>query len=102
MAKFRKKPGVIEAEQYTHAGKWVQGMCSDDNCFVAHSPHVHTIHQNQPVHVLIGDWIIPELDGIHFYPCKQDIFEATYERVVETPPGPGKEPPKLPEDKQFR
>jgi hypothetical protein len=33
----------------------------------------------------VGDWIIPEPDGIHFYPCKPDIFEATYEPVNDTP-----------------
>ena len=29
-----------------------------------------------------GDWIITEMiDGSGFYPCKPDIFEATYEPV---------------------
>lgn len=26
-----------------------------------------------------GDWIIPESDGEHFYPCKPDVFAVTYE-----------------------
>ena len=30
-----------------------------------------------------GDWIITGVKGEH-YPCKPDIFEATYERVEET------------------
>jgi hypothetical protein len=29
----------------------------------------------------VGDWIIPEPDGEHFYPVKPDIFEKTYEAV---------------------
>ncbi len=29
-----------------------------------------------------GDWIIRGVKG-EFYPCKPDIFEATYERVSE-------------------
>ena len=29
-----------------------------------------------------GDWIIKGVAG-EFYPCKSDIFEATYERVVD-------------------
>ena len=33
-----------------------------------------------------GDWIIRGVQG-EFYPCKPDIFEATYERVI--PPGDG-------------
>lgn len=30
-------------------------------------------------HVNVGDWIIRGVRG-EFYPCKSDIFEATYER----------------------
>ena len=30
----------------------------------------------------IGDWIIRGVAG-EFYPCKSDIFEATYERVAD-------------------
>jgi hypothetical protein len=29
-----------------------------------------------------GDWIIKDATG-EFYPCKPDIFEATYEKVEE-------------------
>lgn len=79
--KYRKKPVVIEAEQYAEDGKLVKGMCNSQSCFTAGNikPHVHTIHDNQKVDLEIGDWIIPEPDGIHFYPCKSDIFEKTYE-----------------------
>jgi hypothetical protein len=28
----------------------------------------------------VGDWIIKGVKG-EFYPCKPDIFEATYEKV---------------------
>ena len=40
---------------------------------------VETIHKGQTVKVEEGDWIIPEPDGEHYYPCKHDIFEKTYE-----------------------
>lgn len=50
--------------------------------FISH-PHVHTIHNNQIVLIEVGDYIIPEPDGVHFYPCRPDIFEATYEPVNE-------------------
>ena len=33
-------------------------------------------------YVTPGDWIITGVKGEH-YPCKPDIFEATYERVEE-------------------
>lgn len=81
--KYRKKPVVIEAVQYTEYGKLVKGMCNSQSCYVAGntSPHVHTIHNNQLVNLEVGDYIIPEPDGIHFYPCKPDIFEKTYESL---------------------
>jgi len=79
--KFRKKPVEIEAEQYTKYGKLVKGMCNSQTCFVSvcNEPHVHTIYNNQIVLLEIGDWIIPEADGEHFYTCKPDIFEQTYD-----------------------
>ena len=79
MAKYRKKPVEIEAVQYTNYGDRVTGVCALPKCYCA--PHVHTIHSNQAIHIEIGDWIIPEPDGVHFYPCKPDIFEQTYEAV---------------------
>ena len=83
MAKYRKKPAVIEAEQYTEYGKLVKGMCNSISCYTAGNtePHVHTIHDGQIVNLEVGDYVIPEPDGEHFYPCKPDIFEKTYEPV---------------------
>lgn len=93
MGKFRKKPVVIEAKQFN--GIPVVGMCFNP-CPIARRlmdggwvtmPHVHTIHaddtdpRGQAVIVERGDWILPEPDGEHFYPCKPDIFAATYEPV---------------------
>ncbi len=80
--KFRKKPLVIEAEQYT-GDRELNGLCHNANCFLCDVPHVHTIHNNQPVKVEVGDWIIPEPDGTHFYPCNPDVFSVTYEVVDE-------------------
>lgn len=81
--KYRRKPTVIEAEQYTKFGVLVKGMCNSRSCYLNGntSPHVHTIHNNHFVNLEIGDYIIPEPDGIHFYPVKPDIFEMTYEPV---------------------
>jgi len=85
MSKYRKKPVVIEAEQYVGYGQLVKGMCNSQSCFAQSNcaPHVHTIHDSQTVNLEVGDWIIPEPDGKHFYPCKPDIFEMTYEEVVD-------------------
>ncbi len=73
--KYRKKPVVIEATQFTGTGSDPIGVFRrpDDD-----SPYVVTIH-DQRCYVVAGDWIIPEPDGVHFYPCKPDIFSATYE-----------------------
>ena len=85
MMKYRKKPVVIEAVQYTKYGGLVKGMCNSQSCYTAgnQEPHVHTIHNNQMVLLEVGDFIISEPDGEHFYPCKPDIFEATYEKAEE-------------------
>jgi len=79
MPKFKKKPVVILAEQFK--GKFIRGICPYTHDDSIPFPHVHTIHNNQWVLVEIDDWIIPESDGVHFYPCKPDIFAATYEKV---------------------
>ena len=83
MAKFRKKPVVIEAEQYVEYGKLVKGMCNSRSCFTlgGKEPHVHTIHNNQIVNLEVGDWIVPEPDGEHYYPIKPEILADTYDEV---------------------
>ena len=78
MPKFRKKPVEIEAVQYL--GEPVRGVCDDADCWVKqHGHHVHTIHDGQVCFVKEGDWIIPEPDGVHFYPCNAYVFSETYE-----------------------
>ena len=83
--KYRKKPAVIEAIQYIEYGKLVKGMCNSRSCYNSGNtePHVHTIHNNQIVNLELHDYIIPESDGIHFYPCKPEIFEEIYELVED-------------------
>ena len=83
MTLFEKLPIIIDAEQYTEYGKPVKGMCSQTHFTSGEDePHVHTIH-DQKVYLEIGDWVIPESDGEHFYPCKPVIFEMTYKKVKE-------------------
>lgn len=81
--RFRKKNIEVEAVQYTEYGKLTTGMCNSVSCHCSGNkePHVHTIHDNQIVYLEIGDFIIPEPDGIHFYPCRPNIFRETYEEV---------------------
>ena len=83
MPKFRKRSVVVEAVQF-HAKvlPWPEGVCCSDNrMYCAHlsgRPHVHTLEG--PLAVSVGDWIITGIAGEH-YPCKPDIFKATYEEV---------------------
>ncbi len=81
MAKFVKRPVVIEAEQYTHYGQQIDGLCWESWHQLPMGvglPHIHTL---EGVHtVREGDWIITGIRG-EKYPCKDDIFRATYDPV---------------------
>jgi len=107
----RKKPVVVEAEQWFKNGDHSKDGCEtfdagegpfqgeghvvryyrnpDDNgqrrcekC--GNIMHLHGwIDTLEGGHnVCPGDWIITGIKG-EFFPCKPDIFEATYEEVVE-------------------
>ncbi len=80
MAKYRKKPVVVEVtgQFWRDIQPWPAGVFANQNS----GPFVVTIH-GQETSVVDYDWIIEEPDGIHHYPCKPDIFEATYEKVEE-------------------
>lgn len=77
MAKYRKKPVVIEATQWFKMGD--HPAVKDFN---GDYPNVNGrgwVDTLEGGHVVTpGDWIITGVKGEH-YPCKPDIFEATYE-----------------------
>jgi len=79
--KATKKPIEVECEQYIEHGKVVEGMCNSAICFAKGNgkPHVHTIHDNQIVNLEVGDYVMPEPNGVNYYPIKPDIFAATYD-----------------------
>lgn len=85
--KFKKKPVIIEAEQFTeenkdHAYHWATEKYQavyptrdkDDNPILK----IQTLEGEMTCS--IGDWIILGVKG-EIYPCKPDIFELTYEKV---------------------
>ena len=79
MTKYRKKPVVIEAVQWT--GKNLKEILDfmnwkNANHDEANGLSIHTLEGNHKANV--GDWIIKGVHG-EFYPCKPDIFEKTYE-----------------------
>ena len=73
MAKFKKKPVVIEATQWFKMGDHpaVKVLNSDSS-----KGWISTLEGGHEV--TPGDWIITGVKGEH-YPCKPDIFEMTYE-----------------------
>lgn len=93
--KFRKKPVVIEAVQ------WKGDNLHEVISFTDGPPDVRSHHagmmwdkyrdlvekEGLKIYTLegtmkaeVGDWIIRGVQG-EFYPCKPDIFAATYEPV---------------------
>jgi len=88
MAKYRKKPIVIEAwkwpENEVPEAK-ISMIDSDFNWTCKECGHLAHEHGNCPTlegyHIVCpGDMIIKGVKG-DFYPCKPDIFEMTYEKV---------------------
>ena len=85
MAKFKKKPVVIEAAQWFKAGDHpavVRCADHDPDARCGGNPDKPVIKTLEGWHeVTPGDWIITGVKGEH-YPCKPDIFEMTYEPVT--------------------
>lgn len=89
MAKYRKKPVVIEAMQF-------EGTVGSANQILgwigSNGADARRAHRTNPDRGVVigtlegemtaspGDWVIRGVKG-EFYPCKPDIFEATYELV---------------------
>ena len=114
MAKYRKKPVVIEATQWFHNGDHPQDNCEtltnpDGYTFLSEGkvvryyrhPEVSSdrvcetcgvarMHDHGWIDTLEGGHIVCPGDWIitviagEMYPCKPDIFEKTYEPVEET------------------
>lgn len=98
---YRKKPVIIEALQlrwdtwsemcdFVGVGKLSDGK--PEGCYVGEDGYPRKGHETSDriglaIPTLEGvmiaiqdDWIIKGIKG-EFYPCKPDIFEATYEEV---------------------
>lgn len=99
MYKFRKKPVVIEAFQMTKERRndnsewpvWLDQAwqkdpsegamwCDNEDETEGEQLYIGTL---EGVHkITFGDWVIKGVKG-ELYPCKPDIFEATYEPVED-------------------
>lgn len=110
--KYRKKPVVIEAMEWNGnveaATPIIDWILDNGGTARYHSAEPETktikgdvVQEESPAHIAIDtlegvmratkdDWIIRGVQG-EFYPCKPDIFVATYEGASGTtfPAGPG-------------
>lgn len=87
MAKFRKRPVVIDAEQWLGTKEswdriismglhlWRPGEMGSETFIIQTREGDHIARK--------GDWIIKGIQG-EFYPCKPDIFAKTYEPAEES------------------
>lgn len=98
--RYRKKPVVVEAMRYqAPSSGWVPSSGSIGKLLEWGAPVeprgnwgksyeliIRTLEDGseaQVEHIASpGDWIIKGVKG-EFYPCKPDIFEATYEQVFD-------------------
>lgn len=93
MAKYRKKPVVIEAEVFKRgmedglhfkddlsdfAKKNLKGFEVGDVHDTVVYPYIETLEGK--MYISPGDYVITGIEGER-YPCKPDIFEATYEKI---------------------
>ena len=82
--KYRKKPVVIDAVQFTEANKDISFnfiTCTANPSFDEKNNPIIKIHTLEGVMIAsLGDWIIRGVNG-EFYPCKLGIFEKTYEAI---------------------
>jgi hypothetical protein len=91
VAKFQKKPVVIEAVQFTGSNHrevltFVYPDLSEDAIVGAETMRLPVVIETLEGDMTAspGDWVIKGVKG-EFYPCKPDIFAATYSAVVEAP-----------------
>ena len=91
MPKFRKKPIVIEAIQWKIDNFEDEFLPLVTFAFkVSGKAEHYTFHTDSKILVIhtlegdmiasLNDWIVVGVNG-EMYPCKPDVFEATYEPV---------------------
>jgi hypothetical protein len=101
MPRFTKKPVSIEARRFTNNNEaddaqmnelvaWIGGTAFHNGTDI----FIPTLEGE--MRAMCGDWIIRGVNG-EFYPCKPEIFEATYVADSEGPVCPV-----VAETKQFR
>jgi len=82
MTAYRKKPVVIEARGPVtrENGMSIANWCGGAESFFG---DITILTLEGTMNASPGDYVIRGVQG-EFYPCKPDVFEATYERVGES------------------
>lgn len=91
MSKYKKKPVIIDAFQFyvDPMPNWFMDKVTTNevilsNCGYSHSSIENAYCEIETLEGIMkgngGDYIIKGVQG-EIYPCKSDIFEATYEKV---------------------
>lgn len=93
MAKYRKKPVIIEAIQWTGNTMEIIQFCGNKCSYNVNDTSWRAgkgiPHEELIIHTLEGDVVASRNDCIikgingEFYPCKPDIFEKTYELISD-------------------
>lgn len=84
--KYRKKPVVIDAQRVTvfnlgEVAEWCGGSVVRGTADAKHrAVAIRTLEG--VMEAAVGDYVIRGIKG-EFYPCKPDIFEATYDEENE-------------------
>lgn len=80
MGKYRKKPVVVDAIQWTgdNTREIARFVGIPDDQPIGNAININTIEGTlRPIE---GDYIIKSIKG-EFYPCKPNMFKAFYEKV---------------------
>ncbi len=83
--KYKKKPVVIEAVQWTGNNYWeieefTQNNCHDKGTILDNFLSIWNTLEDQWINCPVGHFVIKGLKG-EFYPCEPEVFYNSYELV---------------------
>lgn len=83
MAKYRKKPVIIEAIQWTGTNAdEIKSFIDPDKCHILNTGDIVVSTLEGPRIPSINDFIVKGVEG-EFYPCKPSIFNLSHELVED-------------------
>lgn len=90
MSRYRKKPVVIDAIQFLGGTDSLNAVLAwsdqwDDEALQGSDEAIVIDTLEGAMTARVGDWIIRGVKG-EFYPCKPEIFAATYDEVPDVEP----------------